>query len=93
MPIIAPEPRPEKTLPAIREALSHPRDREGFDWGLPAAVEEARAVGDWKSMEDFTHRWWIIACDSMQHGVSVAIAENPTDIGLTCMDRAWPAVS
>ncbi|WP_425568795.1 DUF6247 family protein, partial [Nonomuraea antimicrobica] len=30
-------------------------------------VEEARAAGDWKPVEDFAHRWWIIACDSMQH--------------------------
>ncbi|MEU8252337.1 DUF6247 family protein [Nonomuraea sp. NPDC048916] len=55
------------TLPAIREALSHPRDREGLDWQLPAAVEEARAAGNWKPVDDFTHRWWIVACDSMQH--------------------------
>ncbi|GAA0986244.1 hypothetical protein GCM10009555_063250 [Acrocarpospora macrocephala] len=53
-----PEPQPDKTLPAIRQALSHPRDREGFGAGLPVAVEKARAAGDWREVEDFTQTWW-----------------------------------
>ncbi|MGP3916540.1 DUF6247 family protein [Nonomuraea sp. 10N515B] len=64
--IIAPEPRPDKTLPAIRAALSHPRDREGFDAGLPAVVEQARAAGDWRGVEEFTQTWWITAYVSLQ---------------------------
>ncbi|TMR88565.1 DUF6247 family protein [Nonomuraea basaltis] len=76
--IIAPEPRPAKTLPTIREALSHPRDREGFDAGLPVVVEQARAAGDWRGVEEFTQTWWIIACVSMQ---------DPED-----RQRAWDTV-
>ena len=64
--IIAPEPRPDKTLPAIRQALTHPRDIEGFDVSLPEVVERARAEGDWRLVEEFTHSWWFIACVSMQ---------------------------
>ncbi|MDP4504038.1 DUF6247 family protein [Nonomuraea turcica] len=64
--IIALEPRPDKTLPAIRQALTHPRDLECFDADLPVVVEQARAEGDWRLVEEFTHMWWIIACVSMQ---------------------------
>ncbi|MEU7835714.1 MULTISPECIES: hypothetical protein [unclassified Nonomuraea] len=53
--IITPEPRPDKSLSAIRQALSHPRDRERFDAGLPVVVEKARAAGDWREVEEFTH--------------------------------------
>ncbi|MEV4179325.1 hypothetical protein [Nonomuraea sp. NPDC049709] len=37
----------------IRQALSHPRDRAGFDAGLPVAVEKDRATGDWHDIEEF----------------------------------------
>ncbi|GAA1626551.1 hypothetical protein GCM10009733_024110 [Nonomuraea maheshkhaliensis] len=50
-----PEPQPDRTLPAIRQALCHPRDRAGFDAELPVAVEKARAAGDWREIERFTH--------------------------------------
>ncbi|MGW0810328.1 DUF6247 family protein [Nonomuraea sp. NPDC002799] len=53
----APEPLPDKTLPAIRQALSHPRDREGFDAGLPVAMEKARAAGDWREVEEPASHW------------------------------------
>lgn len=62
----APESLPGETLPAIRQALSHPRDREGFDAGLPVAVEKARAAGDWREVEEFTRLWWIVARISRQ---------------------------
>ncbi|MGI5290423.1 hypothetical protein ACQEVF_44800 [Nonomuraea polychroma] len=29
-------------------------------------VEQARAAGDWRGVEEFTQTWWIIACVSMQ---------------------------
>ncbi|GAA3627649.1 hypothetical protein GCM10022419_136080 [Nonomuraea rosea] len=72
-----PEPQPDKTLPAIRQALSHPRDREGFDAGLPVAVEKARAAGDWREVEKFTQTWWIVAYVS---------SKDPAD-----RQRAWDA--
>lgn len=59
-------PLPEKNLRAIREALTVPQDREGFDAGLDAVLAEVRASLDLGRLNEFVHTWWLIACDSVQ---------------------------
>jgi hypothetical protein len=57
-------PDPAKSLRAIRAALVVPQDREAFDAGLKAALDEVRVNLDLAGLNDFVHRWWISACDS-----------------------------
>jgi hypothetical protein len=59
-------PGPEKNLRAIRAALVVPEDREAFDAGLKAVLDEVRVSLDLSALNDFVHRWWISACDSMR---------------------------
>ncbi|REE96907.1 DUF6247 family protein [Thermomonospora umbrina] len=59
-------PEPEKNLRAIRAALSLPEDREAFDAGLTAVLDEVRVSLDLGVLNDFVHRWWISACDSVR---------------------------
>jgi hypothetical protein len=61
-PVGAPE--PAKNLRAIRAALIVPQDREAFDAGLKAVLDEVRVNLDLGVLNDFVHRWWISACDS-----------------------------
>ncbi len=61
-PVGAPE--PAKSLRAIRAALVVPQDREAFDAGLKAVLDEVRVNLDLGILNDFVHRWWISACDS-----------------------------
>jgi uncharacterized protein DUF6247 len=56
--------QPEKNLRAIRAALIVPQDREAFDTGLKAVLDEVRVSLDLGALNDFVHRWWISACDS-----------------------------
>ena len=58
------EPGPAKTLRAIRAALVVRQDREAFDAGLKAVLDEVRVSLDLGALNDFVHRWWISACDS-----------------------------
>jgi hypothetical protein len=62
----APEgaPDPAKGLRAIRAALVVRQDREAFDAGLKAVLDEVRVNLDLGVLNDFVHRWWISACDS-----------------------------
>jgi hypothetical protein len=53
-----------KNLRAIRAALVMPQDREAFDAGLKAVLDEGRTSLDLGALNDFVHRWWISACDS-----------------------------
>ncbi|GIH76045.1 DUF6247 family protein [Planobispora longispora] len=55
---------PEKNLRAIRTALVTPQDREAFDSGLKAVLDEVRVSLDLSVLNAFVHRWWISACDS-----------------------------
>ncbi|MEU5876278.1 DUF6247 family protein [Spirillospora sp. NPDC047279] len=57
-------PMPEKNLRAIRAALVVAQDREAFDTGLKAVLDEVRVSLDLAALNDFVHRWWITACDS-----------------------------
>lgn len=57
---------PEKNLRAIRGALVVPEDREAFDAGLRAVLDEVRVSLDLGALNDFVHRWWISACDSVR---------------------------
>ncbi|WP_119731697.1 DUF6247 family protein [Thermomonospora amylolytica] len=59
-------PEPEKNLRAIRAALVVPEDREAFDAGLKAVLDEVRVSLDLGALNDFVHRWWISACDSVR---------------------------
>ncbi|GAA0364994.1 DUF6247 family protein [Actinoallomurus spadix] len=63
-PVPAGAPDPAKTLRAIRAALVVPQDREAFDAGLKAVLDEVRVNLDLGVLSDFVHRWWISACDS-----------------------------
>ena len=55
---------PDKSLRSIRAALVVPEDREAFDSGLKAVLDEVRVSLDLGVLNDFVHRWWISACDS-----------------------------
>lgn len=57
-------PDPAKSLRAIRAALVVRQDREAFDAGLKAVLDEVRVSLDLGVLNDFMHRWWISACDS-----------------------------
>jgi hypothetical protein len=57
-------PGPAKSLRAIRAALVVRQDREAFDAGLKAVLDEVRVNLDLGALNDFVHRWWISACDS-----------------------------
>ncbi|WP_395111606.1 DUF6247 family protein [Actinomadura sp. SCN-SB] len=58
-------PLPDKSLRAIRAALVVPQDREAFDSGLKAVLDEVRVSLDLGVLNDFVHRWWLSACDSV----------------------------
>lgn len=53
-------------LRAIRAALVVRQDREAFDAGLRAVLDEVRVNLDLGVLNDFVHRWWISACDSVR---------------------------
>jgi hypothetical protein len=55
---------PAKSLRVIRAALVVGEDREAFDAGLKAVLDEVRVNLDLGVLNDFVHRWWISACDS-----------------------------
>lgn len=57
-------PEPAKSLRTIRAALVVPEDRDAFDAGLKAVLDEVRVNLDLGALNDFVHRWWISACDS-----------------------------
>ncbi|WP_262849294.1 DUF6247 family protein [Sphaerisporangium corydalis] len=57
---------PEKNLRAIRAALVIRQDREAFDAGLKAVLDEVRVSLDLGALNDFVHRWWISACDTVK---------------------------
>jgi hypothetical protein len=57
-------PDPAKSLRAIRAALVAREDREAFDAGLRAVLDEVRVNLDLGVLNDFVHRWRISACDS-----------------------------
>jgi hypothetical protein len=57
---------PAKSLRAIRAALVVREDREAFDAGLKAVLDEVRVNLDLGVLNDFVHRWWISACDSVR---------------------------
>jgi Family of unknown function (DUF6247) len=89
-------PDPAKSLRAIRAALVIPQDREAFDAGLKAVLDEVRVSLDLGVLSDFVHRWWISACDSardpegrrrMHARVDQVIAGEPVPQG-----RPWREV-
>lgn len=57
---------PAKSLRAIRAALVVRQDRDAFDAGLKAVLDEVRVSLDLGVLNDFVHRWWISACDSVR---------------------------
>lgn len=59
-------PEPAKDLRAIRAALVVRQDREAFDAGLKAVLDEVRVNLDLAVLNSFVHRWWISACDSVR---------------------------
>jgi hypothetical protein len=64
VPGVAPD--PAKSLRAIRAALVVRQDREAFDAGLKAVLDEVRVNLDLGVLNDFVHRWWISASDSVR---------------------------
>lgn len=58
---------PAQSLRAIRTALVVRQDREAFDAGLKAVLDEVRVNLDLAPLNDFVHRWWISACDSARN--------------------------
>src|ERR1700735_1402675 len=52
-------PGPAKSLRAIRAALVVRQDRDAFDAGLKAVLDEVRVNLDLGVLNDFVHRWWI----------------------------------
>ncbi|MEV0623013.1 DUF6247 family protein [Nonomuraea sp. NPDC050404] len=86
-------PLPERNLRAIRAALMVPEDREAFDAGLKAVLDEVRVSLDLGALNTFVHRWWISACDTakdpegrrqMHVRAEQALAGEPTPQG-----RPW----
>jgi hypothetical protein len=59
-------PMPDKNLRDIRAALVVPQDRQAFDAGLKTVLNEVRVSLDLGVLNDFVHRWWISACDSVK---------------------------
>lgn len=57
---------PDKDLRAIRAALVVPEDIHGFDVGLEQALTEVRETLDVTRLHEFTHTWWLIACDNVK---------------------------
>lgn len=55
---------PETNLRTIRAALIVPEDREAFDAGLNAVLDEVKVSLDLGALHTFVHRWWISACDT-----------------------------
>ncbi|MGP3919186.1 DUF6247 family protein [Nonomuraea sp. 10N515B] len=43
-----------------------PQDREAFDAGLKAVLDDVRVSLDLGVLSAFVHRWWISACDSVK---------------------------
>jgi Family of unknown function (DUF6247) len=83
-------PDPAKSLRAIRAALVVRQDREAFDAGLKAVLDEVRVNLDLGVLNDFVHRWWISACDSvrdpdgrrrMHARADQVLAGEPTPLG------------
>ncbi len=64
VPVVSPD--PAKSLRAIRAALVVRQDREAFDADLKVALDEVRVNLDLGVLNDFVHRWWISACDSVR---------------------------
>jgi hypothetical protein len=58
-------PIPETSLRAIRAALVVPQDRDAFDAGLKAVLDEVRVSLDLGVLNDFVYLWWLSACDSV----------------------------
>src|SRR5215471_4709864 len=91
-----PGPDPAKSLRAIRSALVVRQDREAFDAGLKAVLDEVRVNLDLGVLHDFVHRWWISACDSARdpdgrrhmHARAAQIAAGAT----TPQSRPWREV-
>ncbi|MEU7938058.1 DUF6247 family protein [Microbispora bryophytorum] len=46
--------------------MTIPQDREAFDAGLKAVLDEVRVSLDLGALNAFVHRWWISACDSVR---------------------------
>ncbi|MEV0147242.1 MULTISPECIES: DUF6247 family protein [unclassified Nonomuraea] len=59
-------PMPEKNLRSIRAALVVAQDRDAFDAGLKAVLDEVKVTLDLGALNSFVHRWWISACDSVR---------------------------
>lgn len=59
-------PVPDKNLRAIRAALTIRQDRQAFDSGLKAVLDEVRVSLDLAVLNEFVHRWWIMAADSVR---------------------------
>lgn len=57
---------PDKNLRAIRAALTIPQDRQAFDAGLKAVLDEVRVSLDLAVLNEFVHRWWIMAADAIK---------------------------
>ena len=55
---------PQDWAPLIRRCVR--QDREAFDAGLKAVLDEVRVNLDLAALNNFVHRWWISACDSAQ---------------------------
>lgn len=59
-------PVPDKNLRAIRAALTIQQDRQAFDSGLKAVLDEVRVSLDLAVLNEFVHRWWIMAADAIK---------------------------
>jgi hypothetical protein len=86
-------PVPDRSLRAIRAALTVPQDREAFDAGLKAVLDEVRVSLDLAVLNDFVHRWWIMAADSATDAAGrrlmYARAEEAAAAGAVPPGRSW----
>ncbi|WP_093892267.1 DUF6247 family protein [Streptosporangium canum] len=54
------------TLPLQPQGAGKGADREAFDAGPKAVLDEVRVSLDLGALNAFVHRWWISACDSVK---------------------------
>ncbi|MEU7884242.1 DUF6247 family protein [Microbispora bryophytorum] len=60
------QPRAMRGASSLKIQSCQPLNREAFDAGLKAVLDEVRVSLDLGALNAFVHRWWISACDSVR---------------------------